>query len=73
MKQLTLFLIFLILISCSNIKSNEITNIKSNEIKSDLKEIMDFNKNYTFDEYLKLLRKIDMSREYPNPNDIYIK
>ena len=65
MKQLTLFLIFLILISCSNIKSNE--------IKSDLKEIMDFNKNYTFDEYLKVLRKIDMSKEYPNPNDIYIK
>ena len=65
MKQLTLFLIFLILISCSNIKSNE--------IKSDLKEIMDFNKNYTFDEYLKVLRKIDMNREYPNPNDIYIK
>ena len=65
MKQLTLFLIFLILISCSNIKSNE--------IKSDLNEIMDFNKNYTFDEYLKVLRKIDMSKEYPNPNDIYIK
>ena len=65
MKQLTFFLIFLILISCSNIKSNE--------IKSDLSEIMDFNKNYTFDEYLKVLRKIDMSKEYPNPNDIYIK
>ena len=65
MKQLTFFLIFLILISCSNIKSNE--------IKSDLNEIMDFNKNYTFDEYLKVLRKIDMSKEYPNPNDIYIK
>ena len=65
MKQLTLFLIFLILISCSNIKSNE--------IKSDLSEIMDFNKNYTFDEYLKVLKKIDISKEYPNPNDIYIK
>ena len=65
MKQLTFFLIFLILISCSNIKSNE--------IKSDLSEIMDFNKNYTFDEYLKVLRKIDMSKEFPNPNDIYIK
>ena len=65
MKQLTLFLIFLILISCSNIKSNE--------IKSDLNEIMDFNKNYTFDEYLKVLRKIDLSKEFPNPNDIYIK
>ena len=65
MKQLTFFLVFLILISC--------TNIKSNEIKSDLNEIMDFNKNYTFDEYLKVLRKIDMSKEYPNPNDIYIK
>ena len=73
MKQLTLFLIFLILISCSNIKSNEITKIKSNEIKSDLSEIMDFNKNYTFDEYLKVLRKIDISKEFPNPNDIYIK
>ena len=65
MKQLAFFLIFLILISCSNITSNE--------IKSDLSEIMDFNKNYTFDEYLKVLRKIDMSKEYPNPNDIYIK
>ena len=65
MKQLTFFLIFLILISCSNIKSNA--------IKSDLSEIMDFNKKYTFDEYLKVLRKIDMSKEYPNPNDIYIK
>ena len=65
MKQLTFFLIFLILISCSNIKSNE--------IKSDLSEIMDFNKNYTFDEYLKVLRKIDLSKEFPNPNDIYIK
>ena len=73
MKQLTFFLIFLILISCSNIKSNEITKIKSNEIKSDLSEIMDFNKNYTFDEYLKVLRKIDISKEFPNPNDIYIK
>ena len=65
MKQLTFFLIFLILIACSNIKSNE--------IKSDLSEIMDFNKNYTFDEYLKVLRKIDMGKEYPNPNDVYIK
>ena len=65
MKQLTLFLIFLILISCSNIKSNE--------IKSDLGEIMDFNKNYTFDEYLKVLRKIDTGKKYPNPNDVYIK
>ena len=65
MKQLTFFLIFLILISCSNIKSNE--------IKSDLNEIMDFNKNYTFDEYLKVLKKINMNKEYPNPNNIYIK
>jgi len=65
MKQLTFFLIFLILISCSKVKSNK--------IKSDLSEIMDFNKNYTFDEYLKVLRTIDMSKEYPNPNDIYIK
>ena len=65
MKQLVLFLIFLTSISCSKIQSKE--------IKSNLNEIMDFNVNYTFDDYLKVLKKIDMNREYPNPNDIYIK
>ena len=65
MKQLVFFLIFLILTSCSKIESKE--------IKSNLNEIMDFNKNYTFEDYLKVLRNIDMNREYPNPNDIYIK
>ena len=65
MKHLVFFLIFLTSISC--------TKIQSKEIKSNLNEIMDFNKNYTFDEYLKVLRKIDMSKEFPNPNDIYIK
>ena len=65
MKQLVFFLILLILTSCSKIESKE--------IKSNLNEIMDFNVNYTFDDYLKVLKKIDMNREYPNPNDIYIK
>ena len=65
MKQLVLFLIFLTSISCSKIQSKE--------IKSNLNEIMDFNINYTFEDYLKVLRKIDMNREYPNPNDVYIK
>ena len=46
---------------------------KNITIQNHLNLIMDFNKNYTFDEYLKVLRKIDMSKEYPNPNDIYIK
>ena len=49
MKQLVFFLIFLILTSCSKIESKE--------IKSNLNEIMDFNVNYTFDDYLKVLRK----------------
>ena len=65
MKHLVFFLIFLTSISC--------TKIQSKEIKSNLNEIMDFNINYTFEDYLKVLRKIDMNREYPNPNDIYIK
>ena len=65
MKVFVIFISFLILTSC--LKS------PSKEIKEDLTEIMDFNNKYTFDEYLKALSKIDMYKEYPDPNNINIK
>ncbi len=53
-----------------------LTDLKNEVIEmleSDLNEILDFNKIYTFDDYLDVLKEIDMRRKFPNPNDIYLK
>tara|TARA_B000000460_G_C21236364_1_gene272932 strand:+ start:327 stop:521 length:195 start_codon:yes stop_codon:yes gene_type:complete len=62
MKNFIIILIFLFLVNCTSYGNKQSQVIKINKI--------DLLKEYTFEEYVNLLLKINMSKEYPDINNI---